>query len=126
MRHPRPESLACGQAPYPEGLTPGPASNDRSNATGIHQCRVVDARESMTVPHAHTEGGRAPVAAAGAHHAAVIRFPTEGRSMSEQPLARAVAGQRAAGGRRSARPGVAPGHSEPPKFTAGAPTGGNG
>ena len=55
MRHPRPESLACGQAPYPEGLTPGPASNDRSNATGIHQCRVVDARESMTVAHAHTE-----------------------------------------------------------------------
>ena len=28
--------------------------------------------------------------------------------MSEQPRARAVAGQRAAGGRRSARPGVAP------------------
>ena len=55
MCHPRPESLACGQAPHPEGLTPGPASNDRSNATRIHQRRVVDARESMTVAHTHTE-----------------------------------------------------------------------
>ena len=55
MCHPRPESLACGQAPDPQGMTPGPSSNDRSNATGIHQCRVVDAREGMTVAHAHTE-----------------------------------------------------------------------
>ena len=42
--------------------------------------------------------------------------------MSEQPRARAVAGQRAAGGRRSAREGVAPATLNP-QFTAGAPTG---
>ena len=58
--------------------------------------------------HAHTEGEGPPWRQPAPTTPLVRRFPTEGRSMSEQPRARAVAGQRAAGGRRSAREGVAP------------------
>ena len=98
----------------------------------------------MIVAHVHTEVEKPPLQAADALRTAVRRFQTEDRSMPEEPGARAAAGERlraapdpchsqlphiaagppAAGGRHSARQGVAP--ATLAEFTAGTPTGRNG
>ena len=94
--------------------------------------------------HVHAEVEKPPLSAAGGHRTAVRRFPTEGRSIPEEPGGRAAAGELlraaltlAAASTHAAlqaeqlrEAAAAPDREWPrprgtPEFTAGAPTGRN-
>ena len=57
----------------------------------------------MTVAHVQAEVEKPPLSAAGGHRTAVRRFPTAGRSMTEEPGGRAAACELAAARVRAAR-----------------------